>query len=293
MNPRVRSSAYDLVSFSKPPVAEVALSVQFERDTVDIDALGLFAREVRDALPVRQRQPVAPAMNEIFDAPQHLPSIDFHFEPPTVLPRFWFTSESGVELVQLQHDRLSVNWRQMGPDDEYPRYEELRRRTGELLTLLTNCVDGRPRSEPGPSRVFPNLCEVVYVNPVEARASASSTKHSDLSHVLNRVRGRPRGSFLPDAEDSQLQARWLIPSVGEDMPRGRLYLSATPQVKTPENLPIYMINLTARTIPSSSDHSGVMSALDVGHEWVVLGFRDLTTARMQERWGLSEKGAIG
>ncbi len=33
-----------------------------------------------------------------------------------------------------------------------------------------------------------------------------------------------------------------------------------------------------------------MQALDLGHKWVVLGFKDLTTSKMHRRWGLNEEG---
>jgi uncharacterized protein (TIGR04255 family) len=282
-----RSSKYDLVSFEHPPVAEVALSVQFPPDTVDVEALGLFGRAVRRELPVRQRQPIAPPMVETFDLVPLPQTIEIHLEGPTSLPRTWFLSEDGVQLVQLQHDRMTMNWRELDRDVDYPRYVKLRERFEEILRHLTDALDELGQPHPV------NLCEVTYVNPVDDETPRTpAAGHPDLAKIINRLRTRPRDAFLPEAEDAQLQARWRIPAqelAREDPPGGRLYLSAAPGFKPPENAPIYLVNLTARVIPSHGDSANVLQALDVGHKWVVLGFKDLTTPRMHKRWGLKEQ----
>lgn len=284
-----RPSNYDLVSFGHPPVAEVALAVQFAPETIDIEAFGRFARGVRDDLPTRRRQPVAPAMEETFDRVPATSSIQFRLEAPTELPRTWFLSEDGVQLVQLQHDRLTLNWRENHGDVDYPRYGALRARFEELLKLLTDALD-----EIGQSHAI-NICEVTYVNPIEVPGTKTAEDgrpmHPDLAKILNRVRARPRGAFLPDAEDAQLLARWRIPGTEldeDDAPVGRLYLSATPGLKPKDNVPIYVVNLTARLLTRRGDNANALKALDVAHKWVVLGFKDLTTTQMHRHWELKE-----
>ena len=101
-----RPSRFNLVDFERPPVVEVVLSVQFPPDTVDMEVYGRFAREVREELPVRRRQPIIPPMEETFDRPAVQRSIEIHLEGPASLPRTLFEGENGVQLVQLQHDRL-------------------------------------------------------------------------------------------------------------------------------------------------------------------------------------------
>jgi uncharacterized protein (TIGR04255 family) len=286
-----RPSKYDLVSFGHPPVAEVALAVQFAPETIDIEAFGRFARGVRDDLPTRQRQSVAPPMEERFDRVPATPSIQIRLEAPTELPRTWFLSEDGVQLVQLQHDRLTLNWRETNEDVDYPRYGALRERFEELLKLLTDALD-----EIGQSHAI-NICEVTYVNPIEVPRTEKledgrSPMHPDLAKIINRVRTRPRDAFLPEAEDAQLQARWRIPSAevgGDHAPAGRLYLSAVPGLKPKGNVPIYLVNLTARLLTLHGDNKSAMEALDVAHKWVVLGFKDLTTPQMHRHWKLKER----
>lgn len=264
-------------------MAEVVLSVQFGADTVDLEALGLFAHRVRPELPVRQQQPMVPPMVENFDSPPVGAGFEIRFDVPMALPNTWFLSEDGVQLVQLQHDRLTLNWRELDHPVAYPRYEALRARFEGLLAMLEECVE-----EAG-KKAGINLCEVTYVNPIEHANPGSG--HADLAKIINRVRSRPRNAYLPEAEDAQLQARWRIPAeeLGRSgLPAGRLYLAASPALRPPTNTPIYMINLTGRVIPSSDDPSTALDALDVAHKWVVLGFKDLTTPAMHRRWGIEE-----
>lgn len=280
-----RTSKYDLVSFKHPPVAEVALSVQFAPETIDLEAYGAFAHAVRSDLPRRYSQPVLPPMAETFDRLAPAPSFEIHLDAPTSLPRTWFQSSDGVQLVQLQHDRLTLNWREVDTSGQtYPRYVELRARFNNLLNLLCgHLVDaGRPAEI--------NLCEVTYVNPV-AVPGFNTDAYPDLAQIINRVRSRPRKAFLPSAEDARLQARWRIPGSelnGSDRPAGRLYLDAAPGLKPPKGSPVYMVNLTGRLLPAAADLPNALEALDVGHKWVVLGFKDLTTTKMHKLWGLDE-----
>jgi uncharacterized protein (TIGR04255 family) len=277
------------VSFERPPVVEVVLSAQFAPETVDMEAYGQFAGEVRRELPVRQRQQVVPSMEEAFDTVPPQRSMEITLEGPTSLPRITFESKDGVQLVQIQHDRLTLNWRRRQHDLSYPRYSTLRKRFNVLLKRLTDALD-----EVGQAHDV-NLCEVTYVNPIEVPGPRAKdrvgTTHPDAARIINRFRRRPRQAFLPEAEDAQLQARWRIPAEevgGSGAPAGRLHLALVPALKPPEGTPIYLVNLSARVRPESGSVDKALRALDIGHKWVVLGFKDLTTAQMHRHWGLEE-----
>jgi uncharacterized protein (TIGR04255 family) len=265
--------------------------MQFAPETFDVEAFGRFARKTHEELPERQRQPNMPPITETFDKVTAAPSIEIRLEAPTALPRTWFMSKDGVQLVQLQHDRLTLNWRDLDRGLDYPRYGQLRQRFTELLKLLTEGLE-----EVGQGHGV-NLCEVTYVNPIEvpqriARGSVDPAVHPDLAKIINRLRPRPSGAFLPQAEDAQLVARWRIPGseIGrEDAPAGRLYLNAAPGLKPPKFTPIYLVNVTAHVIPTVGDSDGALRALDIGHRWAVLGFKDLTTPQMHRLWGLKEE----
>ncbi len=294
-----RQSPHELVNFARPPVAEVVLAAQFPPETIDLEVYGRFARELRDALPRRTRQGLVPRNEEKFDQRRAQPSFEIRFEGPADLPRIVFESENRVELVQLQPHRLTLNWRKMTPDAAYPRYKTLRKRFRQLLMLLSAALDELDQQHPV------ELSEVTYVNPIEDPGDAATDHvgrtHPDLANIINRFQHRPSEAFLPEAEDAHLQARWRIAGPAGE-PIGRLHLSVEPGLRPPQPIPadlaqadlaldptpIYLVNMTARVMPAGDTVDRAMKALDIAHEWVVLGFKDLTTATMHDYWGLTE-----
>ena len=274
------------------------MAAQFPPETIDLEVYGRFASQIRGELPRRSRQAVVPRNEETFDKPQVRASFEIRLEGPMDLPRIMFESESRVEVVQLQPHRLTFNWREAVTGAPYPRYKAMRKRFRELLKLLFEALDDVGQAHPV------ELSEVTYVNPVEypgdAAADGVGRTHPDLANIINRFRKRPDSAFLPEAEDAHLQVRWRIPDQAGE-PVGRLHLSVepglrpsrlkspaltVPNVVPPELTPIYLVNLTARVMPGGGTVDMAMKALDVGHEWVVLGFEDLTTAEMHDYWGL-------
>lgn len=227
-------------------------------------------------------------MVETFDQTPHAPRIELRLEPPASLPRFWFSSAKGVELVQIQHDRIVLNWRAESAAADYPRYDVLRKLFGSHVRWLSQHASKRGRT------LVPNLCEVTYVNAIDIPGKSKSGGHPELAKALSRVGKGRRGDFLPPPEDEQYQARWRIP--GSELnagtrPIGRLFASINPALKPPENRPIYVMQLGGRVFPQRKGVAGALEALDLAHKWVVLGFEDLTTDQMQRSWGLKQKKA--
>lgn len=253
--------------------------MQFREPLVDLQTVGAFAQKVGTEFPNQsQQQPAESIEPETFDlAPKNAPPFRIQFQPQVPLPRIWFESKNQERLIQLQADRLSVNWRLMGGDStRYPRYSKLRQVFQTQLKRLGAIVEQRGLG------LNASACEVLYVNPVEPKGKAEVGTHPDLATVLNRLRRPPKGAFLGQPEDSQLQARWRIPGES-DRPAGRLYLSAVPALSDEER-PIYLVQMMGRTTPTTPELKGVMDALDLGHEWVVRGFSDVTTNAMHQIW---------
>lgn len=272
-------SPFDLVRFKRPPVAEVALTAQFGEPVIDLAAVGQFAEQVQKQFPNQsQRQAAAPIDPETFDlSPTAPPPFRIQFAQEVQLPRLWFESSSSDRLIQLQSDRLAVNWRLLdGDPTEYPHYAELRKVFEAQLKRLRTIVRKSGRD------LDVTACEVLYVNPIEPVGKAEPGMHPDLASVVNRVSRSPTKAFLGRPEDSQYQARWRIPGPdGQSV--GRLYLSAEPAVSDSQDS-IYLVQLVGRTIPTGAQTKAVMEALDLGHEWVVRGFADVTTKAMHKIW---------
>lgn len=260
-------------------MTEVALTAQFAEPVIDLPMLGLFSERVRKEFPKQSQQLPAQAIEpETFGQAPTGPSFRIELQQEVQLPRIWFESVDGKRLIQLQGDRLSVNWRLLdGDPTDYPSYSQLREVFQAQLKRVATIAKHRERD------LTVTTCEVLYVNPIDPKGKASPGTHPELGRVLDLVKRSPTKAFLGQPEDSQLQARWRIP--GDDgNPIGRLYLSAVPALSDAQD-PIYLVQMFGRVTPKGSKVKDVMAALDIGHEWVVRGFADVTTKSMHKVWG--------
>jgi len=147
-----------LPDFANPPVIEVALSVQFNSLTeLQAPQLGLLWHEFRPCFPRAEQQPPLDSVTEKFGVrgPGKV-SVTFGMGIP--VPRCWFLNEAGTELIQVQQDRFAHNWRKVGEEDSYPRYEYIRE---TFKTVLETFHQFLARERFG--ELIPNQCEVTYV----------------------------------------------------------------------------------------------------------------------------------
>jgi len=267
------------VNFREPPVTEVVLAMQFERAAIDLEVLADFATRVKADFPQRDQRPPLPPMAEDFSKAVAEPEFSLELASRFEMPRTWFSSADGTRILQLQEDRLVFNWQRAHPNDaDYPRYLKLREAFRERLAQLLESIEAAGGDVPGT-----NFCEVTYVNQMEL-GEDDPVGASTLADILAPL-DNPEYAFLPFPEDQRYGARFLIPEDGES--RGRLYVNAAPAAR-PDGTSMYVMNLTSRLKPRDSSPGSAWDALDLGRNWIVQGFVDLTTKKMHERWGYKE-----
>ena len=164
MNPRTPRG--ELPAYDRPPVVEVALAVQFESE-IGYRSLDLAAIAARwaDTLPVvSERAPLGPMAVEL-----ESPPVAFKMSDEAETPRLWLQNEEGSRLLQLQQDRLVVNWRKRPEDTPYPHYRTIRGTLVEAWERLSSLISRLDLAIPAPS-----ICEVLYVNRFEGEAGQDS-----------------------------------------------------------------------------------------------------------------------
>lgn len=275
----------DLPDFDRPPVVEVVLSVQFAelRAYRTIHAGILWHEHFRNAFPNVSEQPELPPTFETFGIQAPRPglglSITQAIGPP--VPRLWFRNQEETELIQFQADRFAHNWRKIGRDQNYPRYEYIKHQFLNEFDVIS-----RFTSEHKIGELRPNQCEVTYVNHValEGDDNIHTSPHKAFRFFADWTPGRgDPTATLPRNEDSRFSARFVIED-GEGNPLGRLLVAADPAMDKDQK-PIYRFTLTARGAPAKTDLDAVQSLFDVGREAIVRGFAALTTQKMHAQWG--------
>lgn len=264
-----------IVDFGRPPVVEVALGVQFTHPVVTLDVLSALVVRWREEYPLHELQESLDRVIETFDRPMSGPALQLRLG--TSFPRTWLMSTNRSRLIQLQNDRVIVNWRRVEANDEYPRYATLR---PWLMSVLDDVL--AVAAERGRPLAIVDAVEVTYVNELALPDEANLGSHPPLERMVVPVRAVD-GDFLPAPEDTGFAARFRIDEDG--VPVGRLVVRTDIGFRNRDGAPIYLMNLTANVVrPPHNDAVEVSAALDLARRWVVKGFLDLTTREMHEQW---------
>lgn len=268
------SGKAELPEYAKPPVVEVACSVQFEPIAeLHTGRLGLLWAEYRDRFPRVEQYPPLQATREQFEVTPA--RIGFNLETSFPMPRVWFLSEDGTRLVQVQRDHFIVNWRKLETEAIYPRYPTLRQTLVDELEPFQQFVE---KEDLGTIR--PVQTELTYVNHIDAREAGRGRKA--LSQIVRIWAGDKAVGQLPTFEEASFQARYVMRD-GEK-PVGRLHMNLEPHRYVKDNAPLYVLTLVARGAPQTADIEGALAFLDRGHEAIVEGFTAVTTDEMHTIW---------
>jgi len=268
----------DLPEFSRPPVIEVASSIQFAPiGALDAARLGLLWAEFRGDYPrTEYHAPLArfggPEPSDPFTL-----NVNFSMGHEFPRPRAWFLSGDQTRLLQVQHDRIALNWRKLNTDAVYPRYRQLaasfRSEVAKVQAFLSR------ESLPA---IQADHVELIYVNHIPGLDSGLPLP---LAHIVRLWPGPPASIEFADSERVSLDARYVMAKDAGQKPIGRLYIGVEPRVMADERTPVVVLRMTARyRLPADSPIEGWFQGLDAAHTWIVRMFTEITTPEMHTRW---------
>ena len=198
-----------------------------------------------------------------------IPSISFG--SGVIVPRSWFKTSAGNELIQVQSDRFLRNWRQTTEIKTYPRFPYLIERFDESWSEFKAFLANEGLGEPNM-----NQCELSYINYLEP--GQGWLDYSELPKVFKILKELPKG-FLPSPELFGWESRYKLPEGN-----GRLHIVAQPALRARDLKLVLSLNLTARGFPGTSSEAGVLAWFGLAHEWIVRGFEELTHGTMHDFW---------
>ena len=260
--------------FDRPPVYETVLGLQFNPlKGFSIPHYGLYWGVIRGDYPTYEvHPPLSPAVERFGSELRKNAKAGIEIVPVPDI-RTWFLNSDGTILLQVQKDRFLQNWRKAQEGDVYPHYDQLKPKY--LQEWRTFC---RFLEDLGIERPDVNQCEVTYVNHIDV--DLGPRRYGELQTVVSCWSGKSSGNFLSDPESVSFNSRYLLPEG-----KGRLHVTLQPAIRRSDAKEILRLNLTVRGRPKSSEANDIAEWLDLGHEWVVRSFADVTTEEMHKIWG--------
>lgn len=255
-----------LPDFRQPPLNEVVLGVQFApakgyHQIRAGEVWGLF----RTDFPVVEEHPPIPPAFETFGLPSGA-QINLGFITGAQHDRFWFLSDSRADLIQFQQDRLLHNWRKVGEQTAYPRFEAMIVRFQREMTALEGYF-----SSLSPQSLICNQAEISYINHIVATSGGAldwlrvldmgGETLEDVSAVFRRVvhdkSGKAAGRLICELQTA-------VGGKGERM---------------------FVLTLTVRGGPGGNKIADVIDFLTAGREIVVNEFARITSDSAHSLWG--------
>jgi uncharacterized protein (TIGR04255 family) len=247
-------------AFHEPPVIEVALGVSYKpfmRFT--LAHFGIFWQRIRSAYSkVDFKPPTLPL-------PQHLGD-----QEPFLPVRAWFMEESEVRLVQLQSDRLLLNWRKLSPGDSYPRFDNLKPEFERLWSLLASFKD-----EEALGPIEAPRCEVTYVNRVSLAPTEGGPPRLNVFFPLLAA---DRPSIVKGASFVAFAETVVVPP---DQAQLNMTLNAVPGQGGNPGL---QFQISASGDCTTATWRDVSARLDTLHRLAVTAFVEGTTEPLHRQW---------
>lgn len=191
-------------TYQNAPVSEAVIGVEFPRLPFDAwHVVALHTMWSAEFPHHETKPPLPPAGIQ--------PGFGFTVGPAPIEGRYWFIDPHDGWLIQLQNDRLILNWRKV-PEAAYPGFGVVRekyiRYWGDFASYVSSL------GLPGP---YPSIVEYTYVNELPPQRS--------LSYFVNLLKEAPEG--LPGTPSHQaLQIKRAIHPTDSSDATGELVINA-------------------------------------------------------------------
>jgi len=267
--------ANELPGFKAPPVTEVVLGIQFDPlEALTTPHIGEYRRRIAEDYPHLREMAPLQRSSETFEGPYAKQEREFKVSaglPP--LRRCWFLDKDDECMVQLDAEHFCYNWRNDTGKRVYPRYKAVRVEFERLWSDFGEFVRAEKIGE-----IKVNHWEVTYVNHINKGEAWTSL--DDLDRALRIWPSFLPKAFLPPTEAFQMTLAYAFPEQ-----KGRLRIAARDAIRKSDMQECVLLKMIAKGRIDSPGVTDVLPYLNMGREWIVRAFADVTTEEAQVLWG--------
>ena len=241
------------LDFARPPVDEVVLSVLFGHlDSFLAPHLGEIWKEFKQDgfVNITEHPPVIPVVEEF---PNPIKNPEWRINVPD-LARIWFIHEDDSQIIQVQRDRFTFNWRKPKSNQNYPGFSTILERFEEFYNRFGNIVKNM---EVG--AITPLQYELTYIDQLFQGEGWNTL--DGIGKIYNLfVDFQQSGSFWSGAESLRLRTSFHLEHL-----HGRLHLSIGNRVKMPEKQKTLQTEFTLRGFPENVEHDTMIAWFKSAH----------------------------
>ena len=262
------------LDFARPPVDEVVLSVLFQSlDSLLAPHLGQIWQEFKEDgfVNIEEQSTVSPIVEE-FPSRIHEPQLRVLRAPD--LARIWFIHEDGSQILQVQRDRFTFNWRKIDLNQQYPGFSSICDKFEGFYDRFCQIIKDMNIGE-----VTPLQYELTYID--QLRQGDGWDRLDEIGEIYNMFVDCQRSeSFWLGAESLILSASFTL----EDL-HGRLHLTIRNRVKMPEESQTLQTDFTMRGFPENANCT-MIDWFKAAREQIREKFVSLFTENIQTQiWG--------
>ena len=258
------------LDFARPPVDEVVLSVLIRPlDKLLAPHLGEIWKEFkRDGFgSIMEHPPVLPVV-EMFSNSIQEPQLQISNRPD--LARIWFIHEDDNQIIQVQRDRFTFNWRKTESNQQYPGFTDILKSFETFYIRFCKIL-----TELEVGTLNPSQYELTYIDQIFQGSGWDAL--DDIGKIFNLfVDSQQLSSFWSGAESMILRTSFPL----EHLP-GRLHLTIGNRVKVPEKRKTLQAEFTLRGFPENGEHDKMITWFKSAHSEICKTFMNTFTEDIQ------------
>jgi len=271
----------NLPQWERPPVDEVAISIQFN----DIPGLkivhyGQFGERLSKVGLVQHEDkgPINPTF-EVFG--KRVAPVQFQFQAVDIpLPRVWYLSNDKHRLVQVQPDRFVYNWRKVEGEGVYPGLNDV------LPEFVIRCQSFQDfLTEQGLPQLSINQCELSYFNILGVEEH--ETYHHAFARIFSFWSDEANTNPLNDGSSLEQDAGNIalthILRGNDGSPLARIHTHV--QAAERSNKRVIRLSLVFRGPWTQPVGTPLLEFFALGREAIVRLFDSMITEQMHREWG--------
>ena len=229
------------LDFARPPVEEVVLSVLFNPlDRLLAPHFGEIWQEFKKYgfAHIVEQPPVVPAVEMPVSAQEA--QLRIGYVPD--LARICFIHQTDTEIIQVQRDRFTFNWRKTEPHPVYPGFTAICEKFEDFYSRFGKVIKNMQIGE-----VTPLQYELTYINQLGHGESWNTL--GDIGKIYPLFIHAPQTqSFWSGMEAVNFQASFPVADL-----HGRLHVSMGNRTKLPEQTHTLQTDFTVRGFPENAE----------------------------------------